>query len=115
MQSSHAPALAADPDNSEGSLYLAAVALDGQTYVTAHNGSAWNRPVKVGGVTDCAPALAVINSRLHCAVRGLDSRIWVASLGATWGSFEPVPHASSWSAPAITAGNGTAYVAYQST
>ncbi|MFJ5811233.1 hypothetical protein [Streptomyces sp. NPDC093093] len=52
METSYAPALAADPNDPAGLLHLAATGLNGNVYVTSHDGSAWTMPVKLGGTTD---------------------------------------------------------------
>ncbi|MFE0643137.1 hypothetical protein [Streptomyces sp. NPDC058877] len=110
----HAPALA----EHQGNLYLAAVGMDGKTYVTCHNGSTWSAATNLGGITDSSPALTVRGGVLYCAVRTLESEIALNSFnGTSWTGFgQRVPEAATMSGPALAGGSGdTLHIAYRST
>ncbi|UPT46759.1 MULTISPECIES: hypothetical protein [Streptomyces] len=110
-----APALA----EHQGKLYLAATGMNGQIYVTVHDGTAWApSPMRLGGLSDSSPALTVRNGVLYCAVRTLDTEIALNSFdGTAWSGFnQSVPDAATMSGPALAGGSGdTLHIAYRTT
>ncbi|AZQ74371.1 hypothetical protein EKH77_26990 [Streptomyces luteoverticillatus] len=75
----------------------------------------WLPPVQAwpGSATPSAPALAVHDSKLYCAVRGFDDQIWVSRRdGTTWTRFAAVSGHGTHHAPALASFNGRLYLAH---
>ncbi|MFD4479463.1 hypothetical protein ACFWPU_25560 [Streptomyces sp. NPDC058471] len=98
----------------QGKLHIATCGKDGKIYVTPKNGTSWGSAWHLPGVTNAAPALAVRDGVLYCAVRGYgeDTKVYLSQLtGTSWGDFHAVPGFETAKAPALAEYQGKLYLA----
>ncbi|MEU5428493.1 phosphatidylinositol-specific phospholipase C [Streptomyces olivoreticuli] len=81
------------------------------------NGSTWNGPSLPwpGAKTNDAPALAMHDGKLYCAVRGLGNQVFVSrrETNGQWTGFGQVPGASTLLAPALASYNNQLHLTYR--
>ncbi|MCZ1008415.1 glycoside hydrolase [Streptomyces lydicus] len=101
-------------------LYMRGTAVPTSNNVTllTSTPSGWSAPTLPwpGAKTPDAPALAMHDGRLYCAVRGMADQIYISKRdGGTWTGFSPLPYFRTRHAPALTSFNGRLYLAYTTT
>ncbi|MFD4921734.1 hypothetical protein ACFWNE_10495 [Streptomyces goshikiensis] len=110
-----APALAVH----DGKLYLAHRTLDNKILVThTSDGTTWQPPVALPGLTQDGPALHVKHNELYCAFRGVNNdRLYSCVLrGGTWQRhLDPHPDIRTHYGPALTMSGSLPYMAHTGT
>ncbi|OEJ28925.1 hypothetical protein AS594_35385 [Streptomyces agglomeratus] len=82
--------------------------------IKTYKGGEWCAPILPWATakTPDAPAVAIFDGSVYCAIRGMNDRIYVSKLNGTWTAFEEVPNVQTRHAPALASFMGKLYLAY---